>query len=157
MTLLRYDPYKAYIGVEDQQGRVTLVDDSSQGGPARHGWGEILGFDFAALAPVATSSGLPSGKRQHKPVIVKMKAGLNSLILLQATSRFPRTITLEIVEQGAGGSERIANRITLTNAQIASIGVDLVAGGADGGFLAHRLEIDVDRLEMSQPCHRWCM
>ena len=123
--------------------------------PGRRGWGEVLAFSFAKLAPVAASSGLPSGKRQHKPLIVNMKAGLNGLILLEATSRFPRAIALEIVEHGTGGSGRIANRIALTNAQIASIGADLVAGGAGGGFLAHRLEIDANRLGYHPAWRRW--
>jgi hypothetical protein len=151
----RYDPYKAYIGIQDQQGRVTLVPDSPSGGVARAGWGEILGFSFLEAAPVAGYSSAPTGKRQHKPFIVKMRAGANGPILLRATSQFARTIALEIFERGKGGSVRMVNRVTLTNARIISIGIELVAGGASRSDLAHRLEIDVEHFAMLQPCNRW--
>ena len=79
----------------------------------------FVGFDWSVIAPIDASSGLPTGKRQHKPIVLTMPADAASVRLLEAVlvgEKLP-SVELAFVHKG----ERSAYMLTkLENAHVAS-------------------------------------
>jgi type VI secretion system Hcp family effector len=83
----------------------------------RQNWIELSGFDMGVMAPLDAACGLASGKRQHKPVVITKPVGSSTPQLLRAwQAKAPLS---EVVVEGTHqGSESIASRVVLTQAQI---------------------------------------
>jgi type VI secretion system secreted protein Hcp len=75
----------------------------------------IMAFDFGVQSPFDASSGLPTGKRQHKPVTVVVEAGPLSQQLYQAFRTGEVLTDVAIQTQ----PEQVVPTVHLTNATIA--------------------------------------
>jgi len=88
------------------------------GGPSSFSF-TILGFQFGYQAPVDTSSGLPSGKRQHGTVTITKEVDSASPSLFKALVNNEVIKSVRIVLTKAGGGE--SDTITLTNAVLSGL------------------------------------
>jgi type VI secretion system secreted protein Hcp len=89
--------------------------------PNRQNWIELTGFDMGALAPLDAAGGMASGKRQHKPFVITNPFGSSTPQLLQAW-RTGEQLSEVVVEGTQPGSQSIASRVVLTQAQIVHYG-----------------------------------
>jgi type VI protein secretion system component Hcp len=78
----------------------------------------IIAFDFGVQSPFDASSGLPTGKRQHKPFTITMASGTAATQLFQAYCN--KEILREVVIEPH--QETVVPRISLTNAQMPNYG-----------------------------------
>lgn len=79
----------------------------------------VVDLDWSVITPLDAASGLPSGKRQHKPLVLTIPADAASVQLLQAQFQNENltTVTLDLAHQGAGSAYM---KIKLTNAIVAA-------------------------------------
>jgi type VI secretion system secreted protein Hcp len=84
--------------------------------------GKISGvaFSYGVETPVDEGTGAPSGKRQHKPIIITKEWDAASPQLYQAivTNETLKSVLCEFVNVNAAGVEQVAFTIELTNAAI---------------------------------------
>jgi type VI secretion system secreted protein Hcp len=92
------------------------------GGDAKNGAIVVLGFEHEVVSPRDAASGLPTGKRQHKPVrIVKAidKATPHLYRCISRNQTLP-TVVLRFFRTSAQGRTNYYT-VTLTNASVANI------------------------------------
>jgi len=97
----------------------------------REGKIQVISVSHEIVSPRDAASGLPTGKRQHKPFVITKRID-KSTPLLNAVLSNNETISewkLEMYEPSAKGAEALAYTIKLTNASIASIRVITDANG----------------------------
>lgn len=95
----------------------------------REGWIEIIAFNHEIREPYDPSSGLPTGKREHQPLIVWKEIDQSTVSFFQALFQNEILTTVELknytpnkLGTAAGtGKEILAYSITLTNARILGI------------------------------------
>jgi type VI secretion system secreted protein Hcp len=107
-----------YIQVEGQkQGKFKGESNSHTG------WIEGKFFSYQLNSPIDSSSGNPTGKRHHSPlIIVKPLGGASPLFFSAcATNENLKSVILEFTQIDSTGNEKTAYRIRLTNAHVASI------------------------------------
>jgi len=86
-------------------------------------WIEVSTFDFSTQVPLNSGTGTPKGPRKGKPIVITKEMGVVSPLLLNAhwTEEVLTEVVFEIVGRPTSGQgEVVVQRITLTNAQIAS-------------------------------------
>jgi len=86
----------------------------------------ILGFSYGVISPRDPASGLPTGKRQHKPVIIYKEWGVISVQLFAAlvTNEVLNPVVIEEVRTDPTGKEAVYMEIRLTNAVVSEIEID---------------------------------
>jgi len=86
----------------------------------------ILGFSYGVISPRDPASGLPTGKRQHKPVTIYKELGVSSVQLFEAlvTNEALNPVVIEEVRPDPAGKEEVYMEIRLTNAEISEIEID---------------------------------
>jgi type VI secretion system secreted protein Hcp len=110
----------AYLKLEgERQGKI-------KGGvkdPGREGAIKVIGMSHELVSPRDPASGLPTGKRQHKPFVITKQLDRSSPLLYAAWSsnELIKSFVLDVYLPGAKGAETRAYTVTLTNASIASI------------------------------------
>jgi type VI secretion system secreted protein Hcp len=74
------------------------------------------------VSPRDQSSGMPTGKRQHKPLVVSKKVGASTPLFAQAlcTNESLKSVVLTFVESSKDGKEFQHFKITLTDANVSS-------------------------------------
>jgi type VI secretion system secreted protein Hcp len=84
---------------------------------------EISEFSFGIEAPRDPQSGLPTGKRQHKPIVVVREVDEASPLLFQAlcNNEVFTTALIEFDQVGGGGKHGSIRTIELKNGKIYSI------------------------------------
>jgi len=84
---------------------------------------EASSFSFEVASPRDAASGLASGRRQYKPLIITKEMGAASPQFLTAlTTNEPlKTVTLDFYKTNQNGEEYIYYTIKLTNAIVAGI------------------------------------
>lgn len=121
--------YATVIGAK--QG--TFKPEGAQGGLGK---GKVPGVDFsyAVESPRDAATGLPSGKRQHQPVIFTKEWGASSPQFYQAAfnNEVLTSVTFEFTLVGPDGKEAIDHTIKLTNATISEVEQSLQNGQAGG-------------------------
>lgn len=101
-----------------------------QGGvssPGAEGAMNVLGFSHEVVSPRDAASGLPTGKRQHKPISITKPIDKATPLLMHAlvsNDNLP-SCTLEFYRQSATGETEKYYTIKLTNASISSIVCDV--------------------------------
>ena len=82
-----------------------------------------LNFDYSVKVPRDAATGLPSGKRQHGPVVLTKEWGAASPQLFQAlvTNEVLRTVLFEFYHINQNGEEELATTVKLTNATVVEI------------------------------------
>lgn len=92
----------------------------------REGSIEVLGFSHAIVSPRDPASGLPTGKRQHKPITIRKRIDKSTPLLFNALVK-NENITewkLDFWRPTAQGAEQLYYTISLVNANIASVTVE---------------------------------
>ena len=87
----------------------------------RQSWIELSGFDMGVMAPLDAGGGGASGKRQHKPIVITKPVGPSTPQLIQAWQT-KESLSEVVVEGTQQGSESVATRVVLTQAQIVHYG-----------------------------------
>jgi type VI secretion system secreted protein Hcp len=86
----------------------------------------ILGFSYEVTVPRDPASGLPTGRRQHKPITVFKEWGVVSVQLFEAlvTNETLTTVVIEEMRTDKSGKESVYMQIRLTNAIISQLEID---------------------------------
>ena len=111
------DAFEAYLLIKGtKQGQ--FKGESTN--PRRKDWIEVLAFSYEVISPRDQQSGLASGKRQHKPVVIRKQWGAATPQLLQAlvNNEVLESVTFEFEKVGADGKEYVYHTIKLTNATV---------------------------------------
>jgi type VI secretion system secreted protein Hcp len=112
--------FEAYIKIKGTKQGQIKTDSVSRPAKVSDDAIEILSFDMAIEAPRDASSGLATGKRQHKPLVITKEVDTASPKLLQAkaTNEVFTSFVLVEPEAGVAGGTITA---TLTNARISAV------------------------------------
>jgi type VI secretion system secreted protein Hcp len=84
----------------------------------------VHSFSHEILSPRDPASGLPTGKRQHQPVLILKEIDRSSPPLWSALVSNENLVTFQLAfyaPVAATGAEKLTSTITLTNASISSI------------------------------------
>jgi type VI secretion system secreted protein Hcp len=87
----------------------------------------VLGASHSIISPRDAASGLPTGKRQHKPftIVKEIDKASPTLYTLLTTNENLTSVTIKFytpqVKGAAGGAETQSYTVTLTNASITAI------------------------------------
>jgi type VI secretion system secreted protein Hcp len=119
----------AYMKVTGQkQGQIK--GDATQKG--KEGQIEILDLTYSLISPRDAASGLPTGKRLHKPVTVTARTGRQTPLLFSSASQNENMTKVEIdvylptIHNGADtGTTSIGFRIDLVNASVSEFDLNL--------------------------------
>jgi type VI secretion system secreted protein Hcp len=86
----------------------------------RPDWSECLSFHYEVEAPRDAATGLPTGKRMHKPLTIIKEWGAASpqIYTSLVTNENLSKVILEFIKTDALGKEFVYQRITLLNAAI---------------------------------------
>lgn len=105
--------------VGDTQGRI--IGSSTSAG--REGLIEVHGFSHEVVSPRDAASGLPSGKRQHKPVSITKPIDKSTPLLMHvlATNENISEFRLDFWRPSRAGKEFQFYTIQLENATIAGV------------------------------------
>jgi type VI secretion system secreted protein Hcp len=106
------------------QGKITGSSTKNKGSLDYSDGLECHSFNYAVISPRDAASGLPSGKRTHKPIVITREVDEASPLLWQAlcTNEAFQLAKLSFVEpSGGGGKETIHQTVTLTNGTISKI------------------------------------
>jgi type VI secretion system secreted protein Hcp len=105
------------------QGKITGSSTKSKGSLDTSDGIECHSFNYAVLSQRDAASGLPSGKRTHKPIVIVREVDEASPLLWQAlcTNEAFQTAHLSFAKPSGGGKETIHQTITLTNGTISKI------------------------------------
>jgi type VI secretion system secreted protein Hcp len=98
----------------------------------REGTIPVTAFSYGVISPRDSASGLPTGKRQHRPVLVTSPTGPQTPKLFEAlvTNEDLTAVELDVYEPNRTGVESLALTIKLTNASQAELDVDEQPSGA---------------------------
>lgn len=82
------------------------------------------GFQYGVQSPRDPASGLPSGKRQHSPLVITKEVDQSSPLLYHAlvTNEALDSAVLTFVRPDGSGKETVYHTVKLTNATISKIG-----------------------------------
>jgi type VI secretion system secreted protein Hcp len=115
---------KFLLTMETQtQGKITGSSTKSKGS-VDYGKGlECLAFEYGVESQFDAASGLPTGKRTHKPITITREVDQASPKLWSAlcTNEVFKSVVLQFNKPSTGGKEVVAERITLTNAVISGV------------------------------------
>jgi type VI secretion system secreted protein Hcp len=140
------------------QGKIRGSSTKNKGSRDSSAGIECHGFEFGVVAPYDASSGLPTGKRQHKPISISREVDSASPLLWHAlcTNESFQSATLSFFKPSKGGKETVYHTIELTNGMITKIGYarpvrgkrcesltiqyeELSMDGTKGGIVPHTL------------------
>ena len=113
-------PVIAYVTVQgSKQGN--FKGSSNQKG--RDGIIECVGFSYGIQSPRDPSSGLPTGKRMHSPVVIVKHLDAASPQLLDAafTNENLKTVTIEFYHMDNKGRSSVFQTIRLMNASVSKV------------------------------------
>lgn len=107
---------KYYMQIQGKEGTFNAQN-------AREGsrWSEIMAFSYSVETPRRDPhTGLPTGNKQHRPLIIRKKFDSASPRILRAvnTKEELKEVVIESVHQTAPGKEQVFQKITLRNAII---------------------------------------
>jgi type VI secretion system secreted protein Hcp len=88
----------------------------------------VIAVEHEVISPRDAASGLPTGKRQHKPLFITKEVDKSSPLLYNALVH-NETITewkLEFWQPSSSGKEQQHYTIKLTNAQVAGIRLEML-------------------------------
>ena len=108
---------------------------------------EGVGFSYGVESPRDPASGLPRGKRQHKPVVFTKEWGAASPQLYQATAtnEVLQSVLFEFISTNALGKEEVDYTVELTNATIAEFKGSVHLGEKAGPIVDSR-ELEIIKL-----------
>jgi type VI secretion system secreted protein Hcp len=122
---MAFESYMTFKGTK--QG--TIKGSSTKG---KHTGGVVIqSFSFGVESPFDEHSGLPTGKRTHKPIVIVREVDEASPLLFQALCENESftTASLNFAKPSSSGKLVLFNTIELTNATISEIGHAQNQGG----------------------------
>ena len=122
---MAFESYMTFKGTKQGAIKGTSTKGKHTGGVV------IQSFSFGVESPYDGHSGLPSGKRQHKPVVITREVDESSPLLHQAlvTNEVFTSASLSFARPSSGGKPPVFSTIELTNATISEIGHAQNSGG----------------------------
>lgn len=110
-----------------------------------------VAFSYGVESPRDPATGLPTGKRRHKPVIFTKEWGAASPQLYQAivTNETLTSVLFEFISTNALGKEEVDYTVELTNATISKFEGSLHLGEKAGPIIDSR-ELEVIVLEFQK-------
>ena len=83
----------------------------------------VVGYQYSVISPRDLASGLPSGQRQHHPVVVTHELGASSPQFFQAlvTNELLDSVVITFSKTATNGSEVVFYVVTLTNASASEL------------------------------------
>lgn len=114
--------FQLYVKVKGQKQGQFHGDGLTAVGRTKD-WMLAHAYDFSVLAPYDQASGLPSGKRQYKPVVIAKEWGpsMPQFLSAMANNENLTDVTLEFVDTVKGGATRVHFRVQLQNAHLSEI------------------------------------
>lgn len=105
----------------------------------------VIAVSHEVVSPRDPASGLPTGKRMHKPLVITKELDKSTPVLYSvlATNENLTSVEFSFVEPRQNGQEAVTYRIKLTNANIASI--KLVEG--KDGKLVQEVTLTYQKIE----------
>jgi type VI secretion system secreted protein Hcp len=81
-----------------------------------------LSFEYELQVPTDAATGNPSGKRQHKPIVITKEWGASSPQLFQACchNETLKKVKFEFIKADSAGKEHVYYQIELENAHVSS-------------------------------------
>jgi len=125
---LRSEGGSIYMKVEGS--RAGAIEGGATGA-GREGWIEVVAFTHEVVSPRDAASGLPTGKRQHKPISITKPIDKATPLLFQAlvsNENLPNVELRFFKPDPKTGKEQMYYTIELTNASIAGIGQSQAVG-----------------------------
>jgi type VI secretion system secreted protein Hcp len=100
-------------------------------------WIVVRGFSLSASMPTDAKSGLPTGRRMHKPLVITKELDKSSPALHQAfaNNEVFEGFELTVVTPSSKGMDAVSTRVELRNARIVAIELDV----SDSGALVERV------------------
>jgi type VI secretion system secreted protein Hcp len=110
-----------------------------------------VGFTYGLAVPIDPASGLPSGKRRHKPVVFTKEWDAASPQLYQAaaTNEVLKSVLFEFITTNSYGKEEVDYTVELTNATISGFDGSLHIAEKAGPIVDTR-ELEVITLEFQK-------
>jgi len=102
-----------------------------------------ISFEYAVQSPRDQATGMASGKRQHKPIVITKEIGASTPQFFQAcvTNEVLTSVLFEFVHTTDKGAEEVYYTIKLTNATVSSVRQFTGEGSKHGEEVAtHELE-----------------
>ena len=108
----------------------------------REGQIAVYAYHHEVISPRDTASGLPTGKRQHKPLSVTKEIDKSTPLLFKAleTNEVLTEVILNFYATSPNGMEVQSFTIKITNASIASVGENMSLNKIDPGIKLPVLE-----------------
>ncbi|MBJ6727149.1 type VI secretion system tube protein TssD [Geomesophilobacter sediminis] len=105
------------------------------------------GYTHSIVSPRDPQSGLPTGQRMHKPLVIIKEVSACTPQLYQAmfTNENLKTVAIDFIGPDAKGVDTVVQTITLSNASIASVHQFVTAEGKvmeEITFVYGKLQID---------------
>jgi len=96
------------------------------------GWIEVIGMNHEIVSPRDAASGLPTGKRQHKPITITKEIDKSTPLIFKAlvNNEQIKEVELRFYKPGKGGKEEQYFTIKLENAHISSVRLQNEGGTA---------------------------
>ncbi|HXT37617.1 MAG TPA: type VI secretion system tube protein TssD [Chloroflexota bacterium] len=110
----------AYLTIEGvKQGK--FKGESILGAPA--GSSRLLTYTYEVTSPRDIASGLPTGRRVHKPFVIVKEWDASSPQMLQAcvTNEVLRVVSLSFYQTTTTGERQLYHTVTLSNATISNL------------------------------------
>jgi type VI secretion system secreted protein Hcp len=111
---------------------------------------ECIGYNDEVLSPRDPQSGLPTGKRMEKPLVITTHFDSSTPKLLQAmyTNENLTQVYLELVRPNAAGVPTVFAKIQLANANIASINqvFDKSANSLEKGTISVKIALTFQKI-----------
>jgi len=79
-----------------------------------------LSIEYSVQSPRDAATGMPSGKRQHSPIVITKEWGASSPQLFQAVTQNEvlKSVLFEFIKTDASGKEHVYFTMTLENASV---------------------------------------
>jgi type VI secretion system secreted protein Hcp len=110
-----FHSYASFKGKKQGQ----LKGESTKVGREKDGWFEVVSFEMGTEVPVDSKTGMATGKRQHKPVVITKNVDAASPLLLNAhgANETFETVIIQTVDD----KNKVTKTTTLKNALISEI------------------------------------
>jgi type VI secretion system secreted protein Hcp len=94
----------------------------------REGSSEVTHLQHEIISPRDPASGMATGRRQHKPLVLSHPFGVMAVQLMNAaaTNEVLRDVTIKVWGQDVQGRDTLHTTIRLTNASVASVSMSTV-------------------------------
>lgn len=105
-----------------------------RGSKPDHGRIPITAFEWETLSPLDPTSGQPSGRRKHKPVVFRKEVDAASPQILEAlvTNESLDSVLFEFASVSQDGKETVDYTITLTKSSVAAFRESVYTGVLGG-------------------------